>query len=439
MKLPPKPPELQFDEDQFRAHMDLWRPEIEGAYLPWDELRHRPPPAGLGIRAWWNLIAGARLSSSRDLPLNDVEGLPFRLVTPDSVLRLLHGVDRDASGRIELPEQVTTAPMRDRYIVNSLMEEAITSSQLEGASTTRQVAKEMLRSGRAPRTTDEKMILNNYLAMQWVRDRRDRAITPALVLELHGVVTRDTLDGGPDGAGRFRRADENIVVVSPEDDEILHTPPAARELPDRMEALCRFAAGANDEGFIHPVVRAILLHFWIGHDHPFVDGNGRTARALFYWSMAKEGYWLTEFLSISRLLRKAPAKYARAYLHAEAERDATYFVLHQLHTIRQAIDDLTTYLKRKTREVRETEHVIKHAEDLNHRQIALIGHALRHPDAEYTIEGHRRSHAVVYDTARRDLMELVERRWFEQRKRGRAFVYVPTDDLARRVGGKSRR
>lgn len=318
------------------------------------------------------------------------------------------------------------------------MEEAITSSQLEGASTTRRVAKEMLRTGRPPRTNDEKMILNNYRAMQWVRERRDTPITVDALLELHRIVTDDTLDGGADGAGRFRRLDEQIEVVDRDRDEVVHVPPPANLLPERMSTLCRFAAGELTEGFIHPVVRSILMHFWIGFDHPFVDGNGRTGRALFYWSMLKHGYWLTEFLSISRLLKQQPAGYSRAYVYAEAEHDATHFALHQLRIIRRAIDDLAAYLKRKTRELRETEHLIKQAEDLNHRQIALIGHALRNLDGEYTIEAHRRSHNIVYDTARKDLLELVERGWFEQKKRGRAFVFLPVSDLDRRISGSGR-
>lgn len=413
--------------------------EIGGAYLPWDELRHRPPPAGFDHVGWWWQVSTARLAISRALPLRDVSGTPFRVATPDAVLRLVHGIDRDASGRIELPELVITAPVRDRYVVSSLMEEAITSSQLEGAATTRQVAKEMLRSGRSPRSIDETMILNNYRAMLWVREHRDQPITPARVLELHAVITAGTLEGIPDGQGRFRRADEAIVVVDRDDDEVVYVPPDAVELPQRMDAMCRFAAGELDDGFIHPVVRSILLHFWLGFDHPFVDGNGRTARALFYWSMAKQGYWLTELLSISRLLKKAPAKYARAYLHAEVEHDATHFVMHQLHTVAQAIEELTAYLKRKTREVRETEHVVKQADDLNHRQLALISHALRHLDGEYTIEGHRRSHGIVYDTARKDLLDLAGRGWFKQKKLGRAFVFVPAPDLDKRVAGKNAR
>jgi Fic family protein len=89
---------------------------------------------------------------------------------------------------------------------------------------------------------------------------------------------------------------------------------------------------------VHPVVRAILIHFMLGYDHPFYDGNGRTARALFYWSLARSGYWLMEYVSISRLLRQAPAQYARAYRHTETDdNDTTYFIVHQLEVIQQAI------------------------------------------------------------------------------------------------------
>jgi Fic family protein len=57
----------------------------------------------------------------------------------------------------------------------------------------------------------------------------------------------------------------------------------------------------------------------LGYEHPFEDGNGRTARALFYWSMLNQGFWLTEFLTVSKILRKAPAKYARSFLYTEQD------------------------------------------------------------------------------------------------------------------------
>ncbi len=79
-----------------------------------------------------------------------------------------------------------------------------------------------------------------------------------------------------------------------------------KEVDNPLADSCTYATGLlklplldKADFFIHPVIRAILLHFMLAYDHPFVDGTGRTARALFYWSMAHQGYWLMDFISIT--------------------------------------------------------------------------------------------------------------------------------------------
>jgi Fic family protein len=227
-------------------------------------------------------------------------------------------------------------------------------------------------------------------------------------------------------------------VVDTRDSVVLHTPPNASELEKRVDKLCRFANEMDGDTFIHPVVRAIILHFAIGYDHPFVDGNGRTARAVFYWSMLSRGYWLTEYISISRILKGAPSEYARAYLYTETdENDVTYFIIHQLNVILRAIQDLQKYLTKKSTEVHEIEAMIRKSPRLrgllNHRQIALLGHALRHPGTVYRIEGHRQSHKVTYDTARTDLLKLARLKLLEKQRTGRAFVFLSPPNLAARL------
>jgi Fic family protein len=412
--------------------------EVEGQYLHWDELRHRTPPPGLSHATWWLRLEATRNASRVTLPLNDAGGAAFGVSNPDSVRRLLYTIDRDASGRIDMPSPVMTPETRDRYVIAGLTEEAITSSQLEGAATTRRVAKEMIRSGRKPRDKDEQMIFNNYLAMQWIRSRQTQPPDRNALLELHRILVTDT-DAG-DAAGRFRRADEPVHIVDEDNGEILHIPPPAEQLEDRIAALCSFAVDEERGGFIHPVVRAILLHFWLAFDHPFADGNGRTARALFYWQMLRAGYWVTEFVSISKFLKLAPAKYYRAFLHVETTHDTTYFVLHQLGVMRQAIDDIFAYARRKADEDRALAAKLRADVELNHRQRALLARMLRQPDDAYTIEGHQRSHGVAYATARSDLLDLVERGWLTQRRAiGRTFIFTPVADLEHRLGQRPRR
>lgn len=405
-------------------------------YRHWDTLRHLEPPEGLTVEEWWAGIKLGRSTATRTLPLRDAGGAHLTYSMPDAAQEMVHFIDRWASGRIATEKVVTNDAERDRYLVSSLIEEAVRSSQLEGAATTRRAAKEMIRTGRAPRDRSERMVFNNYLAMEYVRERSGEALTPEMVVVLHRIVTEDTLDD-PADSGRLQRPDERRVAIW-WNDTLLYEPPPAEQLPGRLELLCKFANGGGVDGFIHPVVRAVLVHFWLSYDHPFVDGNGRTARALFYWTMLREGYWLTEFLSISSILRKAPVRYTKSFLYVETdEGDTTYFILSQLRVIQRAIEALHEYLRRKVSEVREIERLIRSANGLNHRQIALLGHALRDPDATYTFRSHQRSHRVAYQSARTDLLDLKSRGLVTQVLRGRTYTFHPVPDLGRRLRGLS--
>jgi Fic family protein len=261
--------------------------------------------------------------------LRDDRNRPFRYALPDPAPESLHHIDQGAGGRIEFPEQITNPHTRDRYIISSLVEEAIRSSQLEGALTTREIAKDMIRTQRPPSDTSEQMILNNFRTMQRIRGLKQEGLTPELVFELHRMLTENTL-ADASAAGRLRRPQDRVRVQDMYN-EVYHTPPPAEELEGRLRAMCDFANGRTPDAFMHPVIRAIILHFWLAYDHPFVDGNGRCARALFYWSMLRHNYWLCEYLAISQIIRKAPTRYYRAFLYTETdENDLTYFILYHL-------------------------------------------------------------------------------------------------------------
>jgi Fic family protein len=405
---------------------------VDGEYPHWDELRHRTPPPGLSTEEWWMGIKLARSNLGRPLPLVGTNGAPFRYCLTDGALEVLHWIDQHAGGEILVSEGITDPANRSRYLVSSLMEEAITSSQLEGATSTRKVAKDMLRTGRAPRDRSERMIMNNFRAMSRISEVADRPLTPDLVYELHRILTEGTLDD-PESAGRPQQEGEIRVGVYDPDGTLVHTPPPAAELSSRLVAMCLFANGKSGIGFVHPVVRAILLHLWLAYDHPFEDGNGRTARALFYWSMLSSNYWMFEYLSISRILHSAPAKYARSFLYVETdELDATYFVLYQLSVIQRAIDDLMGYLRRSMKDVRQTVQLLRES-TLNHRQVALLTHAIGHSNAEYTTRSHSTIHRVTEQSARTDLLDLEARGFLRHMKVGKKFVFNPVVDLAQRI------
>jgi Fic family protein len=276
------------------------------------------------------------------------------------------------------------------------------------------------------------MILNNYLTMKRIGEFKTQPLGKELIFEIHELVTRDTLEDSS-SAGRFRTSqEEERIGVFDSENRLVHNPPPASALENRLQKICDFAN--QTEPFVHPVIRSIILHFMLGYDHPFVDGNGRTARALFYWSMLHHGYWLAEFISISQIVLQAPAQYGRAYLFTETdEADLTYFLLHQLSVVMRALDSLHEYISRKTHEIRNLEKELQGIEILNHRQRALIRHAVRHPGKRYTVAEHQRSQNVSYESARSDLLDLVERRLLDKAMIGKKWIFTAQPHLSGRL------
>jgi Fic family protein len=442
MKIPLSPPQFEelfkklVNENNHEKTLMLLTQQFSatdsrGRYWHWDKLRHLPAPDNLSPEECWLMMKQARRGLYKQVPFVSKKGEKFQYCITNEMHRELHWLVQQCAGTINSDKPIINSYTRDTHLISSLIEEAINSSQLEGASTTRDVAKAMLRQNREPQDHSEQMIFNNYHAMQFICEYKNEKLTPSIICELHRVLTEKTLDNA-DKAGSYRTIEDDIHVS--DGTKILHTPPRPCELPERMARICEFANNQNEQVFIHPVIKAITLHFMIGYDHPFVDGNGRTARALFYWSMAQQDYWLIEFISISEIIKQAPAQYSKAYLYTETDdNDLTYFLIHQLGVIRKSIESLYAHLKRKALEMEEVEKRLDNSYlegVLNHRQLAVIRHALKHPGFEYSIQEHLNAHNISYQTARTDLLALSDKfNLLRKRKYGNSFVFVSPPDL----------
>ena len=411
----------------------------QGRYLSWSEFKRRPLPEGFASHEEaWTFVRTARRARAVALPFRDKTGAAFSVTEVGPLRNKLHQIDREAAGRLSAYGPIASHEETERQHVASLIEEPYSSSSFEGAVTTRERAKELIREGREPVSRDDRMVLNNHLAMEFIKEQRDAPLTPNLVLELHDIVTRNTLDK-PDAAGRLRTSDEEVAVWYEE--ELVHAPPPAETLEARLQTLCDFANEDYQaaDPFLNPITRAIMLHFMIGYDHPFVDGNGRTARALFYWYALKQGYWLLEYVSISKVIREESGKkYELAYLNAEHDgADATYFVLHQLDAILSGLAALRAYFESKAEELDDIAAAIarlSQGKAVNPRQAALLDQAARHPNRVFTVGAHQAANGVVYLTARKDLENLVERGWLQRAKAGRTVEYRAAEGLAALVG-----
>jgi Fic family protein len=410
----------------------------DGRYPHWDELRFREPPTGLSVGQWWATLKWARRQSQTSLaPMKSAYTVNFGFVPTALIQQTLHDLDRTNVAR-ELLQALGNEDAIAEYRVRQLIEEAISSSVLEGARpTTRELARQLVRERRAPATRDERMIYNNWRAMKRIVQLRDedRPLIVDDLLELHRILGEDALDV-PEAAGALRGPEHNVLVEDIEGN-VWHTPPPAAGLRSRLERLLQFAEGGHNVGdvtFIHPIIRAIIVHFWIGYEHPFRDGNGRIARAVYYWCMLRHGYEMAEFLSISGPIDRSPKAYYLAFAFTETDDgDLTYFVLHQLKVMREALAELSTHLNARAKRMAQLARSVAGFDALNHRQRAVLQHAIRHPTHSYTVEGHAESHRVHYQTARTDFIDLVKGGYFEARRIGKGKRYFPSETLPKRL------
>lgn len=404
-------------------------PTVDGRYLHWEKLRWKAPPDGLTLDQWWAFIKLAR-GPGVPIPLRPAtpDGFRFKVTLPPQLLQYLAIADQRLRGAPVPTEPHLQLQLSEEQQIAMRMEEAITSSQLEGAATTRLVAQEMLRKARPPRDQGERMIANNYAGMKFVLSIARDSMTPERVLELHRVMTDGTLQD-PADSGRLRQRDD-VVVVDRYGRDVIHTPPPCTELAARLEAMCDFANARdanNGRGdWIHPILKAVILHFWVGYEHPFVDGNGRTARALFYWLMLRQGYPLAEHISVSQLLNKAQARYVRSYLYTERdENDLTYFALFQLGIINRAIGVLDEFRARRSKEIEALRRKLVKSAPWNTRQVSIIGELLADASATFTPVKLCNTFGVTKPTAIRDLKELEAAGILESAKVKRQLLFSP--------------
>lgn len=315
----------------------------------------------------------------------------------------LHYLDFNFGAGLQ-KEQLLSELEKQQYLNNALMEEAVFSSMIEGATTTRVKAKEMLRKNKKPKTHSEQMILNNYNTIQYISKHKEEHITIDKLYELHRLVTENTLD--EDNVGVFRSSND-VNVVNELTGEVAHTPPNFNNLDGLMNSFVDFFNNNPKEDFIHPIVKASILHFLIGFIHPFVDGNGRTARAIFYWYLLKNRYWLTEHLSISRVIMKTKTQYEKAYLYTEIDdMDVTYFIHYQVKVLIRAFEDLKEYVAKKKKEETKLLKFLRLG-DINERQAEILYKIEKKPNTFFTVKEIENSYGVTNQTARTDLEELV--------------------------------
>lgn len=372
---------------------------IQDEYLYWDKIKYKSND--LDPVELWNAVKLHRMINGSSVKFGRYT---FQFVITDYMQRALHQFDMHIGGTLGSNIGIAETD-KTKFIISSIIEEAISSSQMEGANTTRKKAKEMIQQEQKPKNKSEQMIMNNFITMKQIVQHKDEDITPEEILYIHKLISNKTLED-PEDEGKFRNNDE-VHVVNHMNSEVVHTPPSKDELKLLIDDLCFFFNNESDV-FIHPIIKGCIIHFMIGWIHPFTDGNGRTARALFYWYMLKKGYWLTEYLSISRIIKDTKNQYERAFLYTEIDNnDLSYFITYHIRTMEKAYEALKEYINRKQKEVFQAAKFMK-IPLVNERMAQILKIVNDDPDRIFNTKEIESRFNISNFTARSDLKALVD-------------------------------
>ncbi len=409
MELAPKP--SSFTQEIISLSVDM---QISGEikifqddYLHWDKIKYKTERENKNDV--WSAVKFNRVITNKSLFFGKYK---FTYPTTDFIQRTLHQFDLHTGGTLTSNIGIAETD-KSKFVINSLIEESINSSQMEGASTTRKKAKEMIQQEKKPQNKSEVMIMNNYVTMKHIVQIKEQDLSVEKLLEIHRLISKNTLENINE-EGKLRTNDE-IFVANVMKGEIVHQPPSVSELPILIHDLIEFF-NKDSEDFIHPIVKGCIIHFMIGWIHPFTDGNGRTARALFYWYMLKKGYWLTEYLSISKIIKDSKKQYEKAYLYTENDdNDLGYFITYHLKAMIKAYDALKTYIHSKQREVIQAAKFLK-IEGVNDRMAQII--KIIYDDADRVLNSKEIENKfnISSFTARSDLKSLVNLGFLEEVK-----------------------
>ena len=349
----------------------------------------------------------ARKKSAISLPLKAQNGLPFWFVinkTIEAQCDAVAAVARQSFVFDELSEQA---------MEEATIDEAVWSSVIEGAFTSKAEAARIIRQNKSPTNKSEQMVKNNYQALLYVLEHLEDPITAQTLIDIARMVTRGASDETVEG---FR----TVPVYVTGREGIVYTPPDAAQVPALVDDLLAFITGSE----LHPLLKACIAHFYFVYVHPFTDGNGRTARALSYMMLLLTGYDFFRYFSISGLIAEERGRYYKTMRQVETSgNDMTYFIDYYSSMLSQSVERMKEHLLGHVLTEKRMQ-TLQAAGRLNERQLKGARWLLEGKTAQVTVDAWKKKFKTATETARQDLLLLCEEGLLERKMEGRKAVFI---------------
>jgi Fic family protein len=251
----------------------------------------------------------------------------------------------------------------------ALILEAHYSTHIEGTALTLEQAKRIF-SGeevKGIQADDRKELLNYKKAMDFVSTYlgKEDPVTEGLIREIHKILVQD-VRGDQSSPGKYRQI-QNYVVNS-KTGEIIYIPPPPLEVPHMMQ---NFTQWLNKDKNMSDILIAGITQFQFVHIHPFLDGNGRTARLLSTLILYKTGYDFKKLFTLSEYYDKdRPAYYKAIQSVRENNMDMTFWLEYFTEGLSSQMDNI----REKSKRIIKYEEVLQDAEllGLKDRQINAL-------------------------------------------------------------------
>ena len=228
---------------------------------------------------------------------------------------------------------------------------ALEGNPLSEAEVSRLIEQPANEADLARETKEQVQIRNAGIAQAWVRQRFSPSTRPVMlsdILEIHRTITQhsDVVNNIPGELRNFP-----VTVGSPDMGGV-HRGAPYRDLPRLMEEYTKFV-NSNQLMDCHPVIRALLAHFFLVTIHPFGDGNGRVSRLVEAGILFQSGYNVHGFYGLSNYFYRNEQEYKLLLQECRDENpfDVTPFITFGIDGFAKELKGINNFIKAKLNRV----------------------------------------------------------------------------------------
>jgi len=280
----------------------------------------------------------------------------------------------------------------------------------------------MEKAGIMARERDVQEVLNYRTVLSWIDQQAhlkpEQVFNEETLITLHRLTVKDLVEDQYVGSYR----DKQVIVQSATQGGVVFRPPVAVEVPYLIKDFFEWGKSPDSQN-LHPAFRAGITHYQLVFIHPFIEGNGRTARAMATLLLYTLGYDFKRFFSLEQYFDRDVEAYYQALLSAQqsADSDMTYWLEYFCYGVALEIDKIQRQVERLSKDLKLKKQLGKQIA-LSERQIVLLElfqqkETISSGDAQQVLPN------ISVDTILRDLKDLMQKDVIEKKGVTKGVTY----------------